>query len=155
MQEFEIVPIKSKDEMNEKGYVHWKSWQETYSGLMPEEYLQSITMDKCVKVAHNFPQNTMLLKVEGKIVGFSCFKEGEAANEILALYLLKEYQGKKLGYKLLQTTFEQIQNNQKTTLWVLKGNDRAINFYKRYGFVFTGKEKTLPFGVELQMEINQ
>jgi ribosomal protein S18 acetylase RimI-like enzyme len=27
-------------------------------------------------------------------------------------------------------------------LWVLKGNDRAINFYERQGLVFDGKAKT-------------
>ena len=156
MTEFVITPMTTESEMDEKGYVHWKSWQETYSGLMPEEYLQSIDLEKCIKMAHKWPQNTLLLKTDNKVIGFSCFgesKDCDSANEIIALYLLREYQGQKLGYTLLNKTFEKLPNNRKTLLWVLKGNEKAINFYKRYGFEFTGNEKSLPFGTELQMEM--
>ena len=30
---------------------------------------------------------------------------------------------------------------------------RAIRFYQKFGFAFNGKEKQLPFGTELQMEM--
>ena len=32
-----------------KGYVHWKSWQETYAGLVDADYLSSrMTLEKCM-----------------------------------------------------------------------------------------------------------
>lgn len=155
MFESEICLMTTKEEMDERGYVHWKSWHETYSNLMPRDYLDGVTLEKCVKTAHKFPQNTILLKVDNKVVGFSClFKGAEGINEIVALYLLKEYHGKKLGYKLLKHTFSELVDSSKIVLWVLKGNDRAISFYKKFGFEFNGIEKQLPFGVELQMEMN-
>jgi ribosomal protein S18 acetylase RimI-like enzyme len=46
-------------------------------------------------------------------------------------------------------------DNAKIVLWVLKGNDKAIHFYKKFGFDFNGNQKTLPFGVELQMELRR
>ena len=46
MIEFEICPMVSDSEMDEKGYVHYKSWQETYSGLMPDDYLKGLTLEK-------------------------------------------------------------------------------------------------------------
>ena len=154
MINFSIHPMKSESEMDEKGYVHWKSWQETYDDLMPKEYLEAMTLDKCVKMAHKWNQNTLLLKVDDKVVGFSCFgksRDMENANEMSALYLLKEYHGKKLGYALLKQTMTEMDPNTSTVLWVLDGNQRAIDFYKKFGFAFTGNEKVTPFGKELQM----
>ena len=46
MIEYEICQMMTEDEMDEKGYVHWKSWHETYTGLIPDDYLKNITMEK-------------------------------------------------------------------------------------------------------------
>lgn len=150
--------MMTENEMNEKGYVHWKSWHETYTGLMPDDYLKNITLEKCIKMAHKWPQNTFLLKVNHKTVGFSCIgksSDTKDANEVIAIYLLKEYHGQKLGYALLNETVSRFSDNAKIVLWVLKGNDKAIDFYKRFGFDFNGNQKILPFGVELQMEMKR
>ena len=133
----------TENEMNEKGYVHWKSWHETYTGLMPDDYLKNITLEKCIKMAHKWPQNTFLLKVNHKTVGFSCIgksSDTKDANEVIAIYLLKEYHGQKLGYALLNETVSRFSDNAKIVLWVLKGNDKAIDFYKRFGFDFNGNQ---------------
>lgn len=154
--EYEICPMTTDAEMDEKGYVHWKSWQETYADLMPAEYLQNITLEKCIQMAHKWSQNTLLIKVDNKTVGFSCFgksKDTENAYELLAIYILQEYQGQKLGYELLKRTVSCFSDDAKIVLWVLQGNDKAIRFYERFGFSFNGKEKTLPFGTELQMQM--
>lgn len=154
MTKYKIVPLTTEQEMDEKGYVHWKTWQDTYSKLMPKEYLDNITLEKCVAMAHRWNENTLLLKANSKVVGFSCFgesKDTESANEIIALYLLQEYHGLKLGYSLLNATLEKLPKDKKTVLWVLDGNEKAIGFYKRFGFDFTGNVKTTPFGKELQM----
>ena len=34
MSRYIIKPMESEDEINGKGYVHYKSWQETYPGLV-------------------------------------------------------------------------------------------------------------------------
>ncbi|MBE6620415.1 MAG: GNAT family N-acetyltransferase [Ruminococcaceae bacterium] len=156
MIEYEICPMTTDAEMDEKGYVHWKSWQETYTGLMPDDYLKNITLEKCIKMAHKWPQNTFLLKVDDKTVGFSCMgksADAEGANEVIAIYLLKEYHSKGLGYALLNQTVSRFAKSEKIVLWVLEGNEKAINFYKKFGFDFNGNRKPLPFGVELQMEL--
>lgn len=154
--EYEISPMSTDAEMDEKGYVHWKSWQETYTDLMPADYLKNVTLEKCIQMAHKWPQNTLLIKSDNKTVGFSCFgksRDTENANEIFAIYLLKEYQGKKLGYELLKRTVSSFSDDAKIVLWVLKGNDKAIHFYEKFGFAFNGNEKALPFGTEWQMEM--
>ena len=49
--------MKTDDDMDAKGYVHWKSWHETYEGLMPDDYLNSISLEKCIQMAHKWTQN--------------------------------------------------------------------------------------------------
>ena len=144
--------------MDEKGYVHWKSWHETYKDLMPDDYLKNITLEKCIKMAHKLPQNTLLLKSDGNVVGFSCIGKNcdtENTNEIIAIYLLKEYQGKGLGYALMNKSLSMLPPNARIILWVLNDNEKAINFYKKVGFDFNGNKKLLPFGTELQMELKR
>ncbi|MBR3893843.1 MAG: GNAT family N-acetyltransferase [Clostridia bacterium] len=158
MIEFEICPMTTDAEKEEKGYVHWKSWQETYKGLMPDHYLSSLTLEKCIKMAFRFPKNTLLLKVNHQTVGFSCVGNSldtEGANELFAIYLLKEYYGQKLGYELLKRTVSSLADRRPLVLWVLRGNDRAIRFYEKFGFAFNGNEKACPFGMELQMEMKR
>lgn len=158
MINYKIVPLTTESEMDEKGYVHWKSWHETYEGLIPGDYLNGITLEKCVKMAQKWTENVLLLKIDGKVVGFSCIGKSKDENnteELIAIYLLKEYRGKKLGFELLSKTISQLSPNMRIVLWVLKDNNRAIKFYERFGFTFTGKEKSLPFGTELQMEIKK
>ena len=119
IMKYKIIPMTTDAEMDERGFVHWKSWHETYVDLMPCEYLESMTLEKCVKIAHKFPQNTFLLKIDNKTVGFSCVhKSAENTYEIVALYLLKEYHGKKLGYELLKYTISALHESQKIILWV-------------------------------------
>ena len=158
MVNYEICPITTAAEMDEKGYVHWKSWHETYKDLMPDDYLKSITLEKCIKMAHKFPQNTLLLKSDGNVVGFSCIGKNcdtENTNEIIAIYLLKEYQGKGLGYALMNKSLSMLPPNARIILWVLNDNEKAINFYKKVGFDFNGNKKLLSFGTELQMELKR
>lgn len=46
-----IKPMQTVDEIDGKGYVHYKSWQETYKGLIDPEYLKNTTEEKCKAIA--------------------------------------------------------------------------------------------------------
>lgn len=41
-----IHPMRPED-TDGKGFVHWKSWQETYTGRMPEAFIARQTLEKC------------------------------------------------------------------------------------------------------------
>ncbi|MBU1020148.1 MAG: hypothetical protein KJ847_02955 [Firmicutes bacterium] len=41
-----------------KGYVHYHSWNEAYTGLIDQEYLDSRSLEKCIEQAKEYPQNT-------------------------------------------------------------------------------------------------
>ena len=57
-------------------------------------------------------------------------------------------------YELMNAAFERLAEYPKVAVWVLKGNDRAIRFYERYGFRFDGAEAEIMLGspnTELRM----
>lgn len=62
MSNYIIKPMETEDEINGKGYVHYKSWQEAYSGLVDAEYLKGMTLEKTVKIAHRFLDSILVAK---------------------------------------------------------------------------------------------
>ena len=40
------------------GYVHYKSWIETYTGLFPDEIMERITLERSAKLEKEHPENT-------------------------------------------------------------------------------------------------
>lgn len=153
-----ITPMTEAD-MDGKGYVHWKSWQETYPGLIDAGYLAEITLEKCVKIAHRWPDNLLVAKDGDRVVGFvgyGAYRDDSLLNtgEVYGLYLLREYHSQKIGYALMNAAFERLTEYPSVAVWVLKGNERAIRFYEHYGFTFDGAEVDVMLGTpnkELRM----
>ena len=65
-----IKPMQTVDEIDRKGYVHYKSWQETYVGLIDSEYLYNMTEEKCKAIAHKWTDNILVAKDGDKVIGF-------------------------------------------------------------------------------------
>ena len=62
------------------------------------------------------------------VVGFST-RDGDV---VTALYVSEQFRGRGIGSKLLQLTKGQ---RRKVALWTFKSNARALDFYRRKGFV--------------------
>ena len=60
--------------------------------------------------------------------------------------MLADYYGQKVGYELMNAAFEKFVAYKHIAVWVLKGNERAIKFYERYGFRFNGTEQEVKLG---------
>lgn len=156
---YRIKQMENEEEMNGKAYVHYKSWHEAYTDLIDAKYLESITLEKCTAIAHRWPDNILIAKDGEKVIGFvgyGAYRDGTLPEhgEIFALYVLEAYHGKKVGYALMNAAFEKLSGYKKSAVWVLKGNDRAIHFYERYGFCFDGTEAEIVLGTpntELRM----
>lgn len=156
---YTIKLMESEEEIDGKGYVHYKSWHETYAGLVDAAYLEGITLEKCTGIARRWPDNIIVAKDGERVVGFAgcgaCRDEAlPECGEVFALYVLKEYHGRKVGYALMNAALERLEDYQEIAVWVLKGNDRAIRFYERYGFRFDGAKAELALGgpnTELRM----
>ncbi len=143
-----IIRKASVKDAEGKGYVHYQSWIETYTGLFPDESLQSLTLEGSVKLAKDYPENTYVAIVDGKIIGFSCYLESrdedlEDTGEIMAIYILKEYQNLGIGKKLMEVCYKELSKYSKRSVWVLGCNTKSLGFYERQGFVADGKTKML------------
>lgn len=159
MQEYIIKPMETADEIDGKGYVHYQSWHETYAGLIDAEYLQKHTLQKCTAIAHQWPDNIIVAKDGEQVVGFAAYGAYRddtlpAHGEVFAIYVLAAYHGRGIGYALMNAALQKLSAYRKIAVWVLKGNDRAIRFYERYGFRFDGAEAEITLGTpntELRM----
>ena len=140
-----IKPMTTDVEIMGKAYVHYASWLETYPGLMPEKYLARRSLLKCEETARAFPENTLVALAGDRVVGFLSyapqareFVSVRPASEIVALYVLRERQGKGIGAALLERALELLPE-RNVALFVLQGNEQAVGFYRHKGFEFTGK----------------
>lgn len=142
-----MVYIRDMEENDHegKGYVHYRSWVETYTGLMDERYLAKHTLERCVQIAKKHPEHTIIALDENTVVGFAAYNPSsdnqEDTGEVYAIYVLKAYQKRGIGKALMNECIRRLSGYQFVTVWVLSSNQPSIDWYQRYGFVMDGKTK--------------
>lgn len=145
-----IKQMVSEEELVGKAYVHWKSWQETYPGIVDQRFLDALTLEVCEEITRRLPDDTIIAKDADKVIGFVNYGRcrdddlGDAG-EIYAIYVLSEYHGKGVGLQLMQAGLRELQAYAHVAVWVLKDNGRAMRFYEKCGFQPDGTEKTTEF----------
>lgn len=140
-----IKKMETEEEIKGKAFVHWSSWHDSYPGLVNQQYLDNLTLQKCETIAFEWPDNIIIAKDQNCVIGFIGYgdqgKELPDYGEIFSLYVLHEYRGKGVGRRLMEAAFEKLDERKRICLWVLKENKRAINFYQKIGFRPDGTEK--------------
>lgn len=149
-----IKTMETPEEIEGKSLVHWQTWREAYDNLLPAEYQETMTLDRCRFFSQKYPENTLIAMDGKKVVGFISYgnfcDEAIQAGEIIALYVLKDYYGKGVGKQLMHAAFAVLDRFSEIYLWVLKDNKRAISFYQKMGFTFDGQEKILELGTPVK-----
>ena len=145
-----IKTMETPEEIEGKSLVHWQTWREAYDNLLPAEYQETMTLDRCRFFSQKYPENTLIAMDGKKVIGFISYgnfcDEAIQAGEIIALYVLKDYYGKGVSKQLMHAAFAALDQFSEIYLWVLKDNKRAIAFYQKMGFTFDGQEKILELG---------
>ena len=145
-----IKTMETPEEIEGKSLVHWQTWREAYDDLLPADYQETMTLDRCRFFSQKYPENTLIAMDGKKVVGFISYGKfrGETiqAGEIIALYVLKDYYGKGVSKQLMHAAFVALDQFSEIYLWVLKENKRAIAFYQKMGFTFDGQEQILKLG---------
>lgn len=145
--------------------VHVRSWQTTYPGIMPDELLKSLSIEKRTAGWERGLQNpidggfTLVAEEDGQIIGFAGGGPGrdgdpEYPGELYAVYLLKEHQGRGLGRTLFLEVVRRLraQGYQKMLLWVAKENRPSVAFYQHMGGVAL-REKPVEFSGTTVVEV--
>lgn len=145
-----VKQMETPEEIEGKSLVHWQTWREAYDNLLPAEYQETMTLDRCRFFSQKYPENTLIAMDGKKVVGFISYgnfcDEAIQAGEIIALYVLKDYYGKGVSEQLMHAAFVALDQFSEIYLWVLKDNKRAIAFYQKMGFTFDGQEQIIKLG---------
>lgn len=97
-----VIREATIDDVDKKGYVHYQTWQETYTGIINQEYMDKMTVEKCIDIARKYPDNTLAAVMDNELIGFACYgqcrDEGmEDYGEIMAIYILQSQQRQGIG----------------------------------------------------------
>lgn len=146
-----IKKMTDDSEIKGKAYVHWKSWQETYTGIIDQSFLDDMTLEKYEARATQGIDYTLIAKDDGRVIGFVVYGQYRSeelldTGEIYAIYLLADYYHRGIGLKLMNAALEQLKAYKQVAVWVLKDNRRAINFYEKCDFRLDDAEDVLILG---------
>ncbi len=151
-----IKPAETDAELCGRGYVHCTAWQEAYRGIVSDRYLDSMTVAATTARARQFPENTLVAKDREKVVGFAVYgpsrdEDLADAGEVVAIYVLSAYYGRRIGYRLMNEAFSRLSEYDTVFVWVFEKNERAIRFCHRYGFEFDGCKKEWNLGAPVSI----
>lgn len=143
------------------GLVSSESYRETYSGIIPDTYLNAFSIEKrqihYKRALLEDAKTIAILLVNNEAagyIGFGMNKDADLDNtygEIYNIYTLKRYWGNGYGKKLIFWGIDRLQEAgySNVSLWVLKENTSAKCFYEHLGFINDGLERTITREKEL------
>jgi GNAT superfamily N-acetyltransferase len=123
------------------------AWQHAYKGLMPSDFLANLSVEKREAGWRKWiddPESLIHVSkdLDGKVSGYVAYAKSrdtghiDSTAEIVAIYVDPGSWGSGIGTELLQKALQEISHLAfaRTTLWVLEGNSRAMQFYSKHGF---------------------
>ncbi|HCN60414.1 GNAT family N-acetyltransferase [Mammaliicoccus fleurettii] len=141
-----IIRNKKESDIESIAKVHYESWVTTYKGIVPDSYLDSLSLESYIEKHHMFNAPCIVAEVDGKVVGFLMYskdKDEDTSNkcgEIMVIYLLQEYQHKGIGTLLMNEAEKRMKSEfDQLSLWVLEDNIPTVKFYEKMGFEKDGK----------------
>ncbi len=135
-------PADSREELSN---IYEQSWKYAYKGIIPQNYLDSLSCGQWCNAIDNPNRHTLVMLDGDRLIGISsyCKSRFDAYKdwgEIISIYLLPEYMGKGLGKILIEKAIDELKAMGFKTifLWVLEENHRARHFYEKCGFKNNG-----------------
>lgn len=138
--------------------VQVRSWQWAYSGLIDQDYLDSLTPEVW---ASRYTFGRMGLHMPSTVVAVdgaaicglattSLCRDKDLSNcgELVAIYVDPAYVSTGVGRSLMTAARQRLRQVgvRSAALWVLDGNVRARRFYEADGWKFDGARRTAVFG---------
>ncbi len=132
--------------------VFYKTWLLTYpnkeTGITKEdveEHFKDAFTEEKLKIVSDkikdLPENAKVFvaKIDNKIIGVCRIFIKEDFNQLQAIYVLPEFQGKGVGRLFWLECSKYFNKNKKTIVQVATYNINAIKFYESLGFKDNGK----------------
>jgi GNAT superfamily N-acetyltransferase len=150
------VRVASDSDARQIAEVHVATWRVAYRGLVPDEYLASLSVDQREEawwriLAGADPPRTgaLVLHHDVGVVAFAHWSPsrdddaGPTIGEVTAIYVLPDFWGAGGGRSLLDGAIDNLRQAGfvRATLWVLETNLRARRFYEATGWLADGATK--------------
>jgi adenylate kinase family enzyme len=133
--------------------IHVSAWRAAYAGIVPDAYLNGLTVTKrntywSNAIAQGEPE-VVVAEDKAGINGWIAFGASrdddakELAGEIAAIYIAADSWSQGIGQRLLRHACARLAERgySTVTLWVLEDNPGAIRFYRAAGLLPDGASK--------------
>lgn len=138
--------------------LHVRSWRSAYRGLIDQDYLDALSPEAWVsrydfgRVGLRVPSTLIAIR-ENAVCGFTSVglcRDDDLADhgELMALYVDPRRLRTGIGTMLIAAARKRLAERGFTdaALWVLRGNDRAREFYVRDGWRPDGAQRSRVYG---------
>ena len=144
--------------------VHVASWRTTYRGLLPDDFLSSLSeesyTDRWRRVMGDGLSRVFVVDQDEDVVGFaSCGREraGETgfSGELYAIYILDRAQRQGHGRELVRAAAGALREMKLPDMivWVLRDNMAARHFYERLSGVYV-RAQPITIGITTLEEVS-
>jgi L-amino acid N-acyltransferase YncA len=161
------VRLATRHDLDAIAEVHVRSWQETYVGQVPQDYLDSLSVDQRRQTWTNTYDRAddraaiFVLVDDGAVVGFAHVcpsRDPDAAagaGEVTSIYLRRSQWGRGGGRALMAGALDGLAERgfAEAILWVLETNAPARRFYETTGWAGDGTEKLEAIGTTRVTEV--
>lgn len=144
----------NRNDLEKIAFVAKSTWNATYKDIFSQQFI-----DKFLENAYSLDRLSMRLdksliyvvEVLEEVVGFLNFSQGvDGTFELVALYILPNYQGKGYGRALLEQFIQEHENLKEIILHVEQQNNNAQKFYLSNGFIEVERFEEFFLGETLQ-----
>lgn len=148
--------------------IHVETWRSAYRNLLPASVLTDQSVEHRLsfwstelRAGNSSTNRTWVAEDAGEVIGFVSVgpcRDSDRANptdwELFAIYLLEAHWGRGIGRDLAVQALRSIPPiASSVSLWVLSGNERAINFYQQLGFNRDNSQREEIFGGKVVTEL--
>ena len=97
-------------------------WETTYRGIYPDNKFDNFSIEseceKFLNIINNLNTNLYVAKVENKLIGYMAIgksprRQNSDTDEIVLLYILKDYQGIGVGKKFFNIAKEKLKKERR------------------------------------------
>jgi ribosomal protein S18 acetylase RimI-like enzyme len=161
-----MIRSATPDDARAVATIHVEAWRAAYRGIVPDEFLDSLSIEGRVSAWRQnllaADTSTWVAQESDAIVGWISAgpsrdtDAGSSVGEIWAVYVAPACWRKGVGRSLCVQAEQHLHEEGfiAMTLWVLRDNERAVKFYRSYGFVLDiGATKEIDRGGKTLSEV--
>lgn len=150
------VRVATVDDAEAVAGVHVRSWRSAYRGLIPDAYLDALSVEgrreawSRILAETDLPRTGTFVLSDGlDVIGFAHVAPTrdddlpDSTGEVTGIYVAPSAWGRGGGRQLMEAARANLKAAGFATaaLWVLEANHRARAFYERHGWVPDGARK--------------